>query len=84
MPRSLKDNIPKKNLSNFDFDLWFKNRDLAKNDPLFPVKPLTKTNPKLTIPFGKQLDGLLNLISGEIFEKRVEEIKGVKRSEKSN
>ena len=82
--KDLENNLPKNKLSGFDFDLWFTNRGLAKNDPLFPVKPLTKTNTKTTIPFESQLNGLLNLISGEIFEKRVEEKMGVKRSDVSN
>jgi TP901 family phage tail tape measure protein len=76
--------IPTGKSADFDFDLWFKNRNLPNLNNDTQVERLTKNTGKGTVSFADQKRGLVTLLTGEIFEQRISELEKLTRSKVSN
>lgn len=76
--------IPTGKSAYFDFDLWFKNRNLPNLNNDTQVERLTKNTGKGTVSFADQKRGLVTLLTGEIFEQRISELEKLTRSKVSN
>lgn len=74
----IKKYLPAELVPSFNYQRWIENNDLSKSNAKFKVFSLV--DPEQEVEFGRQKQGLLNNIAGELFERSIASKLKLKRS----